>query len=69
MKRKTSDNIEIIPGSLLQHRNKWKALSKKMPSGSCLLITFKNNPGINKNIIAIAKAFLNSGRIVGILKA
>jgi len=68
MKDKTSNNIEILPGSLLQHKNRWKALSKKMPSGSCLLITFKNNPGIDKNILAIAKAFLDSGRMVRILK-
>jgi len=65
---KTPNNIEIMPGSLLSSKNRWRALSKKMPSGSCLLITFKSNPGTDKNIIAIAKAFLDSGRMVRILK-
>lgn len=68
MKRKPSDNIEIMPGSLLPSKNRWKALSKKMPSGSCLLITLTDNQRIESNVLALAKAFLQTGRIVGIYK-
>jgi len=68
MKRKTSDNIEIMPGSLLSSKNRWKALSKKMPPGSCLLITLKDNQHIERNILALAKAFLQTGRMVAIYK-
>lgn len=68
MKRKTSDNIEIMPGSLLASKDRWKTLSKKMPSGSCLLITLRDNQQIERNIFALAKAFLQTGRMVGIYK-
>jgi hypothetical protein len=67
MKRKLLDNIEIMPGSLLASKDRWKMLSKKMPAGSCLLIT-GDNQRTESNIIALAKAFLKTGRIIGIYK-
>jgi hypothetical protein len=68
MKRKTSYNIEIMPASLLASKDRWKTLSKKMPAGSCLLITTGNNQRTEDNIVALAKAFLRIGRIVSIYK-
>ena len=69
MKRKKLDNIEIISGSLLASKDRWKMLSKKMPAGSCLLITTGDNQQTEDNIFALAKAFLQTGRIIGILRA
>jgi len=68
MKRKTSNNIEIMPCSLLSSKSRWKALSKKMPEGSCLLITLKDNQRTESNIFVLAKAFLQTRRVVGIYK-
>jgi len=68
MNIKTSDNIEIMLGSLLSSKDRWKTLSKKMPAGSCLLITTGDNQRTEGNIFALARAFLQTGRIVGIYK-
>lgn len=64
---KTAGNIEIFPASLFPLKEVWKAISQKLPAGSCLLIMPKNNTQLKRKILHLAQAFRESGRRVEVL--
>lgn len=64
----TNGTFAILPASLLPLKNKWKAVSASLPTGSALIILPLNNPSLRTTLGNVAILLESGGHHVTVLE-
>jgi len=60
--------VELLPASLLPFKKEWRAVSRNLPAGTCLIILPDHNPRIEGQMMMVVRAFESQGRKVEMLR-
>jgi hypothetical protein len=63
------DNLALVPGSMLSHREAWQRAANRLPDGAVLILLPPDNVIQKKALLAVAKILAHEGRQVSVRPA